>query len=261
MARRRYVSTEISIDKEVNKLAIQYGDFAALLYTWMIPHAEDNCLITSDPYELLNKVVPGRRDKTEEDVQEAIAGMIKFKLITVTEDGRTLKFKAKSFYKYQSYIPERKREEDGEGKPPIGSPPDEEDEKKQVGEIFKFFSNNISLITPFQSQVIIQYLDEDRLEPQFITQVLKDSIGKSLPWDWAKSVLSNCTKKGIKTLEQYEADKAKRDKTNNKGTPKNGKPTFNNFKNRPYDANVLEEAWLKKSREGAIEGSDDGSDK
>ena len=45
MSRRRYISTSMSIDKRLNKLAVEAGDFAALLYTWMIPHAADDTTI------------------------------------------------------------------------------------------------------------------------------------------------------------------------------------------------------------------------
>ncbi len=112
MSRRRYISTRISLDTQVNRLAVQYGDFAALLYTWMIPHAEDNCLITGDPEQLLLQVVPGRRDKTVQDVEAAIEGMVALGLIRRAEgaDGRPcLQFPPESFYRYQTYIPEDKR--------------------------------------------------------------------------------------------------------------------------------------------------------
>ena len=46
MARRRYISTAISTDTAVCKLAKKYGEFAAMLYTWMIPHAEDDAKLT-----------------------------------------------------------------------------------------------------------------------------------------------------------------------------------------------------------------------
>ena len=48
MSRRRYLSTEVSLDTRINRLALEAGDFAALLYTWMIPHAEDDASITAD---------------------------------------------------------------------------------------------------------------------------------------------------------------------------------------------------------------------
>ena len=77
MARRRYISTEISIDKVVNQLIADYGDFAGLLYTWMIPHAEDTALLTADYGEILVTVCPWRRDKTEKDIGNVVQGMLK----------------------------------------------------------------------------------------------------------------------------------------------------------------------------------------
>lgn len=111
MARRRYISTKISTDKQINKLAMEYGDFAVLLYTWMIPHAEDNTEITGDYEELLLTICPGRRDKSVEDIKQAVEGMLELKLIYQTEkDGRPiLAFPSQSFYSYQTYIKENRR--------------------------------------------------------------------------------------------------------------------------------------------------------
>jgi hypothetical protein len=69
--RRRYLSTAISLDATVNKLAVTAGDFAALLFTWMIPHADDDGSITADTEELLFTIVPGRRDKTIDNMGTA----------------------------------------------------------------------------------------------------------------------------------------------------------------------------------------------
>lgn len=108
MARRRYVSTVISQDTRVNKLAVQYGDFAALLYTWMIPHAADDATLPGDPEELLYQILPGRRDKSPEDVQAALDGMAALDLIIGTGDGRIM-FPPIAFYKYQTYIKDRNK--------------------------------------------------------------------------------------------------------------------------------------------------------
>ena len=91
MARRRYLSTNISLDTAVNKLAVEYGDFAALLYTWMIPHAEDDASLSGDPEEILYTVIPGRRDKTVDDVIAALEGMEKLGLI-IWERGEKISF-------------------------------------------------------------------------------------------------------------------------------------------------------------------------
>jgi len=108
MARRRYISTKISLDKLVNRLAMEHGDFAALLYTWLIPHAEDDCTLPTDPEEILMTVFPGRRDKTAADVKKAIEAIVTIGLLEYSESGK-LREKPASFYTYQTYISEKNR--------------------------------------------------------------------------------------------------------------------------------------------------------
>lgn len=109
MSRRRYVSTNISTDTRVNRLALEYGDFAALLYTWMIPHAADDAGLPDDPEELLFTVIPGRRDKTVDDVDRALQGMIDLGLLRRDPARKRLFFPAAAFYRYQAYIGESRR--------------------------------------------------------------------------------------------------------------------------------------------------------
>lgn len=134
MARRRYVSTTISQDTRVNKLAIQHGDFAALLYTWMIPHAADDATLPGDPEELLYQVLPGRRDKSEADVRAALDGMAALGLISATEDGRIM-FPPVAFYRYQPYIKSRNRhgDDDAPTPPHDGAQPQEETPRADSG--------------------------------------------------------------------------------------------------------------------------------
>jgi hypothetical protein len=108
MARRRYLSTEISLDVRVNKLALEAGDFAALLYTWMVPHAEDDGSLSADPEKILYTVLPGRRDKTPQDIAKAV-DLICHEGLLVREANR-LFFPPEAFYKYQTYIPVEKRQ-------------------------------------------------------------------------------------------------------------------------------------------------------
>ena len=109
MSRRRKLSTTISTDKLVNQLAREAGDFAALLYTWMIPHAEDNASITGDAEELFMTVVPGLRHKTDADVRDAVAVMDRLGLVAWDQEASVVYFDSESFYRHQSYIPEAKR--------------------------------------------------------------------------------------------------------------------------------------------------------
>ena len=103
MSRRRYVSTDVSIDKRLNRLATEHGDFAALLYSWMIPHATDEATLNGDLDEFMATVIPMRRDKSPAEVQAAIEAMVAVGLLTAW-DGETIYFPTEAFYRYQTYI-------------------------------------------------------------------------------------------------------------------------------------------------------------
>lgn len=104
MSRRRYVSTEISLDGALNRVAKQ-SDFAALLYTWMIPHAADDATITGDPEKLLMAVMPGRRDKDPADIEAALKLLEAEGLFELwSRSTRTIYFWPHAFYRYQTYI-------------------------------------------------------------------------------------------------------------------------------------------------------------
>lgn len=118
MSRRRYLSTEISQDAAVNRLALEYGDFAVMLYTWLIPHAGDNGVVRGTAEEIMFQVVPGRRDKSPEDIEAALAGMHALGLIEWNAEARTVTFPSQSFYKHQSYIGRRNRRDDSPSPPP-----------------------------------------------------------------------------------------------------------------------------------------------
>lgn len=108
MARRRYLSSDVSLDEEVDALA-QESDFAALLYTWMIPHAEDDATITGSPNRLRAKVIP-LRDKSSEDVSAALGLMEVHGLFEFWDrESDVIYFPPEAFYRYQSYIPDAKR--------------------------------------------------------------------------------------------------------------------------------------------------------
>ncbi|MDQ3539713.1 MAG: hypothetical protein M3440_03415 [Chloroflexota bacterium] len=107
MARRRYISTSISVDKAINQLAIDGGDFAVMLYTWMVPHAGDDGRLTGDPDEILMTVIPGRRDKDAGDVERALIAMTAVGLIAWCD--KYVTFPCESFYKHQSYIKQENR--------------------------------------------------------------------------------------------------------------------------------------------------------
>lgn len=107
MARRRYISTDISLDARINALATE-SDFAALLYTWLIPHCEDTAMIPkSEVAELVMLVMPGRRDKSLADFEDALKLIESHGLILWTTTGVWFPYEA--FYDYQTYIKAEKR--------------------------------------------------------------------------------------------------------------------------------------------------------
>ena len=100
MARRRYLSTKISTDTRVNRLAMESGDFAALLYTWLIPHAADDRTLTGDPEELMLQVCPGRRDKSPEDIAAALNAMVTLGLIVWDRGSATIEIAADDWHRW-----------------------------------------------------------------------------------------------------------------------------------------------------------------
>lgn len=104
MSRRRYISTEMSTDSRINRLAATGGDFAVLMYTWLIPHAKDDGTVRGDPEELLLQVFPGRRDKDASDVITALRQMETLKLVVWNAVANTVTFPAETFYRHQTYI-------------------------------------------------------------------------------------------------------------------------------------------------------------
>lgn len=119
MARRRYLSSNISIDGPVNRLAMQFGDFAALLFTWLIPLAGDDATIRGEPEEILAQVMPLRRDVTATQFAEALGQIAEAGLMTWDRAARVLRFKPARYYAYQSYIKEERR---GDSAPPPAPP-------------------------------------------------------------------------------------------------------------------------------------------
>ena len=111
MARKRWLSTNVSSDSRVAELASRAGVGAALLYTWCIPHAGDDARLSRDPEELLSQVAPimaMRNLLTVTDAQRFIEGTVELGLLL--PDDESLRFPPRSFYGYQSYITEDRRD-------------------------------------------------------------------------------------------------------------------------------------------------------
>ncbi len=124
---------------------------------------------------------------------------------------------------------------------------EEVEERAREAEIFKFYNQNIGMITKFQSEVIGQYIDEG-LDPDMILAVLKDSIGKDDKWSWIKAVLRNSIENNVKTTGQYQAKKLERVNTKSRDKPvykANGSkpPQTGNFQQRQYSDDYFENVY------------------
>lgn len=244
MSRRRYLSTEISLDKRVNKLAIEYGDFAVMLYTWMIPHAGDDATITGDPEELMFMVIPGRRDKTDKDVSAALQGMHELGLIHWDREQMIIYFPTSSFYKYQTYIKTSNRrneqvtaensEENNQQRktpkntvsPPLTHSPSlshsssGSDIREREGKLFAQFEESFIDPNPIQREKLSSYLD-DGMEPEVISKAITITKlnGKDINYLWG--VLNRLLERGIKTIQQYEeSERVRKSSIKQRGDPK-----------------------------------------
>jgi hypothetical protein len=157
MSRRRYVSTDISTDTQVNRLARTADDFAVMLYTWLIPHTDDEGIIYGDEEEIALQVIPGRRDKSLKDIVNALEAMEKLSLIAWDREGRRILFPVKSFYKYQTYIREERRRDAPKPPPTNGhhrtAPHDSEEQR-------------IPALNGAQPRIAPQNTADQRISPQ-----------------------------------------------------------------------------------------------
>ncbi len=124
-----------------------------------------------------------------------------------------------------------------------------EDARACEAEIYKFYNQNIGLITGFQSEIIGQYLDGG-MHPDTILTVLQDSIGKDDKWSWVKKVLQNLLESNIQTKEQYEAQKVQRansrdrpNQASNNRPPGNKPPQTKNFEQRKHGDDYFDNVY------------------
>jgi hypothetical protein len=102
MAERRMISKSISISERVNDMSI----FARLLFTWMIPHADDFGRLPGSPMKLRALVVP-MGDETKQEVEDALHEMDQHHLIQWYTIAGTKYIQINGFEKHQSGIHKR----------------------------------------------------------------------------------------------------------------------------------------------------------
>lgn len=112
MARKRYISTELSTDGKLADLSV-HGFLPLLLYTWSIPHMDDWGRLTGDARQFKLLVCPAL-DILLREVDEALNQIAAAGLWERYEvDGKwCISVPATKWFKHQSYINKGKREDD-----------------------------------------------------------------------------------------------------------------------------------------------------
>jgi len=103
MANRRMISKSISTSKQVNSIS----DFAQLLFTWAIAHADDFGLLDGDPDVVWATVIPMKRSRTTEEVEVALTEWVKAELVWWYEVEGQKVIQFRTWEKHQSGLHKR----------------------------------------------------------------------------------------------------------------------------------------------------------
>lgn len=104
MANRRMIAKSISISEQVNDL----NDFTALLFSWMIPHADDWGVLPGSAKKIKALVIP-LRQQTPEEVENALTEMERVGLIWRYEADGTKYIQFKTWETHQEGLHKRSK--------------------------------------------------------------------------------------------------------------------------------------------------------
>lgn len=106
----------------------------------------------------------------------------------------------------------------------------EEEEEKENSQVienennpFTFYESNFGLLSSFIAMSINEYIEKDGLSAELIVAAMKDALeNNAKSWKYIKTILNNCIKDKIKTVEQYKGRQIefKNQKNTNKTTNK-----------------------------------------
>lgn len=105
MATRRMISKNISTSRKVNRLSC----FAALLYTWIIPHTDDYGCMDGDWVSVKAKVVP-MQETTDKQIEKALKEIEAAGLITRYWHAGEQYLQVTNFETFQTFKTDRQRQ-------------------------------------------------------------------------------------------------------------------------------------------------------
>lgn len=127
---------------------------------------------------------------------------------------------------------------------------------QKYGKVLSFF--RLGAPSQVQEQLLYKWFYEFNYSEEVVLKACSLTANTMKPsFSYLDKILSEWNSKDLKTIQEVEAYIAKSD-TATTAKPKTSsktqqKSSFNNFKNRTYDANALEDMLLKKSRGELIE--------
>jgi DnaD/phage-associated family protein len=210
----------MSLDRKLRDLAVEAGDIAVLLYTWMIPHAEDDGVLKGDAEEILARVLPLWRWITIEQCQTALDAMAKLELIIVDDNHSQVIFPAEKFYKYQSYIKPDKRKtaqnaEEHCKTPQITASPSPTPSlsftpsatpSPDLGSVAARLAYEAGRTNEAETETISEFI-EWGMEVAAVQHAIKITRERGKPFPYLKGILTSWKAQGFKTLEEVKTER------------------------------------------------------
>ena len=123
MGRKRFITSDMSIDEKIAEIAAE-NPVAALMWPWFITGFDDWGRMEAVPGKIKLSIFPAF-PYTSKDIKEAIDLYDKYGIVHKYEvDGKEyIAIEPEKYYKYQTYIRGDKREKDNSNCPPPPNPP------------------------------------------------------------------------------------------------------------------------------------------
>ncbi len=174
MARKRFVSSEISTDKKIAMLA-EENPTVALMWPWFTTAFDDWGRMGADPFEVKLTLFPAF-PFTSKDIEEAIRKFDEYDLAYLYEvDGKQyLSINPNKWYKYQTYISSKRQQQDNSKYPAPPNPPWENQRDSQINTVDEEENQDENDIS---KKVAENLQTSQKIVPSLSLSLSKDSSG------------------------------------------------------------------------------------
>jgi len=216
------ISKSISVSERVNMLP---DVFHMLLFTWLVPHADDFGRLFGSPAKIKALVVP-MLDKTIKDVEAALKSLHQSQLINWYEINGDKYIQIVNFEQHQvglhkrtkskfpappdisgnfSEVPTEENRTEGNRTEEKGREGKGTEEKEPAAENpYQFYQVNFGILGPDVTKAINQWQED--FPNEVIVHAMRQAIqNNKIFWGYANSCLMNWFKRGVKTLDDVKA--------------------------------------------------------